>query len=137
MTNCRACPSSLKKQKKMLKIACERGTGVWIRDFSIVYNLWKDTKVVYTASTAHSGISDHQVKRRVKKPSGGCEEVNVSITNSTYDYNRYMGGMDFSDQLQQYYQTRRQTCTRKHYFIIRWISLRVMLTSCTEANYSR
>ena len=132
-TNRRGCPDGLERQKKkMLKPSCERGTGVWIRDQSIVYNLWKDTKMVCTASTVHSGNSDHQVKRRVKKPSGGCEEVNVPIPNSTYDYNRYMRGVDFSDQLLQYYQICRQTqIIGRLYFIIPWISLLLMHISCT------
>ncbi len=57
----------------------------------------------------HTGNSSNTVKRRVKKDGGGCEEVLVPIPNSTYDYNRFMGGVDLSDQLLQYHQTRRQT----------------------------
>lgn len=60
------------------------------------------------ASTIHTGNANNTVKRKVKAP-GGCEEVTVPIPNSVYDYNRYMGGVDLSDQLLQYYQTRCQT----------------------------
>ena len=41
----------------MLPKRCERGYGVWVRKDSIVYNLWKDTKVVCVASTVHTGNS--------------------------------------------------------------------------------
>ena len=34
---------------------------------TIVYFLWKDTKVVYEASTIHTSNSDHMVKMHVKK----------------------------------------------------------------------
>ena len=33
----------------------------------------------------------------------------VDIANAINDYNRFMGGVHLSDQLLQYYQTRRQT----------------------------
>ena len=105
-----SCPVSLAAQKKkMLPKKCDRGYGVWIRKNSILYNVWKDTKVVCVASTVHRGNADNKVKRRVKKDSGGCEEVLVPIPNSIYAYNRHMGGVDLSDQLLQYHQTRRQT----------------------------
>ena len=88
-----------------------------------------------TASTVHSGNSDHQVKRKVKKPSGGCEEVNVQIPNSAYEYNRYMGGVDFSDQLLHYYHTRRQIhkyCKKLFYH-----SLNIAVTNAKGATYSK
>ena len=58
------------------------------------------------ASTVHTGNSSNKVKRRVKKPDGKCEEVLVPIPNAMYDYIRFMGGVDLSDQLLQYHQTR-------------------------------
>ena len=74
----RGCPGNLSAQgKKMLRKAYERGYGVWIRDGTIVFNVWKDTKVVCTASTIHTGNASHQVKRKVKKTGGGYQEVLV------------------------------------------------------------
>lgn len=34
---------------------------------NLVYDIWKDTKVVCTLSSIHKGHSDHTVKQRVKK----------------------------------------------------------------------
>ena len=96
-TTRKGCPFVLTAQKKkMMKTAYNRVYGVWIRDGPIVYSLWKDTKVVCEASTIHTGNSDHTVKRHIKN-GGGCEEVIVPISNSIYDYNKQMGGVDLSD----------------------------------------
>ncbi len=60
-------------------------------------------KVICTASTVHTGNARNKVKRRVKLPTGGVQEVLVPIPNSIFDYNRFMGGFDLSDQLLQYF----------------------------------
>ena len=105
----RGCPAALGLQKKkMLRQAYQRGYGVWIRNESIVFCLWRDTKVVCVASTIHLGNSNHQVKRRVKTQAR-IQEISVPIPDAIYDYNKHMGGVDLSDQLFQYFQTRRQT----------------------------
>ena len=92
----------------MLRPAYQRGYGVWIRNEPIVFCLWRDTKVVCVALTIHLGNSNHQVKRRVKTQAG-VQEISVPIPDAIYDYNKHMGGVDLSDQLLQYFQTRRQT----------------------------
>ena len=107
-TGRRGVPSSIAAQKKKMQKPCyDRGYGVWKRDGDLVYNIWKDTKVVCTVSTIHNGHSDNTVKQRKKKAGGGCEEVQVPIPNSIYEYNQHMGGVDLSDQLIQYFETRR------------------------------
>ena len=82
------------------------GFGLEMSQF--VFCLWRDTKVVCVASTIHLGNSNHQVKRRVKTQAG-VQEISVPIPDAIYDYNKHMGGVDLSDQLLQYFQTRRQT----------------------------
>ena len=68
----------------------------------------EDTKVVCVASTVHSGHSCNQVKRRTKSSSGVQEQM-IPIPRAIFDNNKKMGGVDLSDQLLQYYQTRRQS----------------------------
>ena len=122
-TNRRGCPGSLGKQKKkMLKTTCERGTGVWIRAQSIVYNLWKDTKVVCTASTVHSGNSDHQVKRRVKNLAAvvrsTCQfPILRMITIDIWEGLTFLTSFCSISKL-----VGRHTSIGRPYFIIRWIS---------------
>ena len=45
----------------------------------------------------------------MKKVGGGHKELMVPITDSIFHYSKMMGGVDLSDQLLQYFQTRRQT----------------------------
>ena len=67
-TSRRGVPSSIAAQKKKMQKPCyDRGYGVWKRDGGLLYNIWKDTKVVCTLSTIHNGHSDNNVKRRKKK----------------------------------------------------------------------
>ena len=102
----------------MLGPAYQRGYGVWFRDGVIVYTVWKDTKVVRVASTVHTGNSHNQVKR-LFQTSTGVVEVMVFILDATYDNNKKIGGVDLSDQLLQYFQTRCQThntSTARHSF---------------------
>ena len=133
----KACPFVLTAQKKkMMKTTYKRGYGVWIRDGPIVYSLWKDTKVVCDAATIHTCNSDHMVKRCVRKDGGGCEEVMVPIPNSIYDYSKQMGGVDRSDHLLQYHQTRQKTTTiGRPCFITVLILQQQMLTSFTDHQF--
>ena len=87
--------SSCTSEKEKLRPVYKRGYGVWIREASIVYCLWRDTKVVCVALTVHPENSKHQVKRRMKT-STGLEEVLVPIPDAVYDYNQHMRGVDLS-----------------------------------------
>lgn len=80
-TSGKGVPNVLKIQKVNMSItSCNRGHGVWIRDGVLVFNLWKDTKVVCTLSTVDKGHSDNLVKRRVKMSGGGVVQVQVPNT---------------------------------------------------------
>ena len=65
--------------------SCNRGHDVWIRDGVLVFNLWKDIKVVCTLSTVYKGHFDNKVNRRVKMSGGGVVQVPIpnSITCTT------------------------------------------------------
>ena len=60
-----------KNSKGKCQKPCNRGHGIWIRDGVLVFNLWKDDKVVCTLSTVDKGHSDNLVNRRVKMSRGG------------------------------------------------------------------
>lgn len=59
---------------------------------------WKDTKDVSVISTYHAATGTDKAKRR-KKTDGKYQELLVDIPPAIKNYNKYMGGVDLSDQL--------------------------------------
>jgi hypothetical protein len=102
-------PSKISQLKKEFgrKSVC-RGSGAYIRDGTSVYAVWKDTKCVSVMSNEHPGHSEGVVLRNVKCE-GENEKKEVPIPVIVQNYNRYMNGVDKSDQLIKYYNVLRQT----------------------------
>ena len=75
---------------------------------SLVYVIWKDTKVVTVALTMHTATGIEKVIRKMKDKAGQllCKEVKIP---PTVEYNKYMGGIDLSDQAISYYNILRKT----------------------------
>ena len=86
-----------------------RGDGYYVRDKSVVYCAWKDTKCILLLSTQHPGHSENTVKRNSKDSTGKFMKKDVPIPSPVYFYNKEMGGVDKSDQLIHYYNVLRQT----------------------------
>ena len=85
-----------------------RGSGVYMRINETVINVWKDTKCVVVGSTEHPGHSENTVERNWKDK-GTRQKQNVPIPLPIYNYNKFMGGVDRSDQLLKYYEVVRIT----------------------------
>ena len=74
------------------------------------YAVWRDTKCVTVMSTEFPGHSEHTVLRTAKSKNGKFEKkTTVPIPSSIYNYNKFMNGVDRSDQLINYYNVLRQT----------------------------
>ena len=88
-----------------------RGTGYYyrMRGSPLVYVSWRDSKCITVMSTAHSGAADGTVKRRVKHARGVSTTVTVSQPSAIKQYNKFMGGVDKSDQYISYHRVLRQT----------------------------
>ena len=105
------------KEVRILKQALERkqvprGTGFYIHppNSKNVFVVWKDSKCVTVMSTAHPGHSTSTIKRRVKDlVSGHHQVVHVPIPSAVEYYNRFMGGVDKSDQFISYNRVLRKT----------------------------
>lgn len=85
-----------------------RGSGIYLRDKEILYNVWKDTKCVTVGTNHHPGHSDGTVERNWKEK-GLRKKKEVPIPISIAKYNKFMGGVDRSDQMIQYYEVIHQT----------------------------
>ena len=97
----------------MLKSNIPRGTGVYVRDGSNVYAIWKDTNYLAVLSNKHCGHSECTIQRHSKDSSGHHVKSDVPIPSSIFHYKKYMGGVDTSDQLIKYYNVR---SIGKHHF---------------------
>ena len=66
-----------------------------MRDNEVVCTVWKDTKCVTVGTNQHPGHSDTTVVHNWKKKG---RQKNVPILIAIHCYNKFMGGVDRSDQ---------------------------------------
>ncbi|XP_060788789.1 piggyBac transposable element-derived protein 4-like [Neoarius graeffei] len=86
-----------------------RGTIRWIRDGPVVCVKWMDTQEVSVCSTIHAAYTGDVVQRRVKSRKGVWSTQSVPCPKPVVEYNKYMGGVDLSDQLIQYFTAQHKT----------------------------
>ncbi|XP_053351649.1 piggyBac transposable element-derived protein 4-like [Clarias gariepinus] len=105
-----------------------RGTVRWIRQDSIVFVKWMDTREVSVCSTIHPAFSGDTVQRTMKDKDGKYKLVAVPCPVPVLQYNKYMGGVDRSDQLSQYYSTHRRASCWYHTLFLHFLDI-----ACTNA----
>uniref|UniRef100_A0AAY5K092 PiggyBac transposable element-derived protein domain-containing protein n=1 Tax=Esox lucius TaxID=8010 RepID=A0AAY5K092_ESOLU len=85
-----------------------RGTLRWIREGSLLFVKWKDARDVSVGSTIHQAYGGETIKR--KKNKNGKGSVNsIPVPTAISQYNKYMGGVDLSNQLITYFSAHRKT----------------------------
>lgn len=127
-------PADLKPSKPTVK-ALRRGESIFWRKGNIVATVWKDKKAVSFISTQCNVRGDKTVRR--KQNYGTYIEVPTIPTVTLY--NKYMGGVDHSDQMRQYYETSRRA--KKWWCYPFWFCLDVSIVNahilqreCCQAN---
>ncbi|XP_042601397.1 piggyBac transposable element-derived protein 4-like [Cyprinus carpio] len=85
-----------------------RGSIRWIRNGPLVFVKWMDTREVSVCSTIHPAYTGDTVQRRVKTQDTWSFKTFPCPAPVTA-YNQYMGGVDLSDQLLQYYTAQHKT----------------------------
>ena len=84
-----------------------RGTGYYLRDGDLVYVCWRDSRPVLALSVPYPGHqSDTKVTRKVGSSSVRQEIFRPLIIEK---YNKFMGGVDKSDQFLAYHNVLRKT----------------------------
>ena len=87
-----------------------RGTGYYIRKGAIVYTCWRDSRTVLAMSTAHPGHeSEVKVTRKVIEPTGTKKLNEIPCPVIIEKYNKFMGGVDKSDQFIAYHNVLHKT----------------------------
>ena len=116
-----------------------RGTGYYIRECgsSDVYVCWKDNDCVTVLSNTYPGHSDGTARRASKDTAGSHSVVEVPLPSTIKYYNKFMGGVDKSDQYMSYHRILRQTkrywktifyhlleiCTTNSYILYKWLCM--------------
>ena len=112
-TNRRGTPKDVTAIKNFLKRKdTPRGKGYYMREQNspLVFGCWNDNSIVATLSTCYPGHSINTIKRKGKNPATGRnEEHQVPVPVIIEKYNKFMGGVDKSDQYLQYHSSLRRT----------------------------
>ncbi|XP_030591067.1 piggyBac transposable element-derived protein 4-like [Archocentrus centrarchus] len=87
-----ACKNALTKKSP-------RGSIRWLRDGDLLFVKWMDSREVSLCSTVHSVYSGDQVERYQKNEDGRTVQITIPRPTIVTEYNKYMGGVDTSDQL--------------------------------------
>lgn len=85
-------------QENALDKKSKRGSIRWIRDGDLLFVKWMDTREVSICSTVHPVYTGETVLRW-QKSDGQGQRVPVPRPTAVGEYNKYMGGVDTSDQM--------------------------------------
>ena len=107
IVNRKGFPINLKDVKQWARKA-ERGDMRWERDEDLLYVQWNDNKSVTLLSTFHDANTADVAERRSKE-GGKFRKLEIKQPQVVKDYNKYMNGVDKSDQLIGKYNTLRKT----------------------------
>ena len=105
LINRRGIPSQMKSKKKFK----ERGVCKWIREGNIVFIQWQDNKKVTIISSISKKANKFIHCKRRTKVNGIFRSICVRQPMLVSDYNKYMSGVDKSDQLIGKYNSLRRT----------------------------
>ncbi|XP_066517969.1 piggyBac transposable element-derived protein 4-like [Hoplias malabaricus] len=90
-------------QENALTKTSERGSMRWIRQGPLLFVKWQDTQVVSMCSTIHKAFAGNVITRRLRQPDGTWKPCEIPLPAPVKSFNKYMGGVDLSDQRLQSY----------------------------------
>ncbi|XDV41188.1 hypothetical protein PO909_010094 [Leuciscus waleckii] len=81
----------------------ERGSIRWCRQGPLLFVKWLDMREVLMCSTIHKAFTEDTVTRNAKGVDGVWKTRPIPVPSAVKDYSKYMGGVDLSDCLIEYY----------------------------------
>lgn len=115
-------PKQLKPNVAAVKVL-RRGESLFRRKGDVVATVWKDKKLVSFISTQCQVGGNETVSRKQKDGS----IIQVPAVPVVQLYNKYMGGVDLSDQKRQYYESSRRA--EKWWRYLLWFSIDVCIVN--------
>ena len=114
-------PSDLKTAVK--KCFKERGASQTRQCENLTVSVWQDNRPVTVIATNASPLEQCTVQRKTRDGT----KLDIECPQSVVQYNKYMGGVDYNDQLRGYYGIR--TKGRKFYKYIAMFLLDLTITN--------
>ena len=112
-------PQDLKKYSKKTNKIGGRGQSVIRQSVTA----WQDNRTVMVIST----VSDPTQTTSVTRTQKDGTKMNVTCPHAAWAYNKYMGGLDYNDQLRAYYSFRIKS--RKFYKYLFWFLVELAITN--------
>ena len=106
--NRRGFPWEFKVDKKQWESSSQRGDCRWVRLGNVLALQWRDSRVVSVLSPVHKGNQVTNCQRR-GKVNGEFRRLQLQQPRAISDYNKFMKGVDQSDQLLSYYNVLRKS----------------------------
>ncbi|XP_051500241.1 uncharacterized protein LOC127409604 isoform X1 [Myxocyprinus asiaticus] len=103
------CDTSSLPEVSDLSRRAEKGSIRWYRQGPLLFLKWTDMKEVIMCSTMHKAYVGDTISRNVRGDGGVCSERQIPIPPAVKDYNKYMGDLDLSDALIEYYSVIHKT----------------------------
>lgn len=101
-----------KTKANSLDIKSPRGSIRWIREDSLLFLQWRDSKDIFMCSTLHSAHGEDTLRRVVKGADGYLTLKDIPVPPAVKEYNQSMGGVNLY-ALMEYYKVLHKT--RKWY----------------------
>ncbi|XP_077075605.1 MAGUK p55 subfamily member 5b isoform X2 [Siphateles boraxobius] len=104
----------------------ERGSIRWCRQGPLLFVKWMDMREVLMCSTIHKAFTEDTVTRNTKGVDGVWKTRPIPVPSAVKDYSKYMGGVDLSDCLLEYYNVLHKSTNWYKAFFFHFLDIAVV-----------
>ncbi|XP_016317158.1 uncharacterized protein LOC107669448 [Sinocyclocheilus anshuiensis] len=104
----------------------ELGSIRWYRQGPLLFVKWMDAREVLMCSSVHKAFTGDTVTRNAKGSDGVWRTRLIPVPSAVKDYSKYMGGVDFSDSLIEYYNVLHKTTKWYKTFFFHFLDIAVV-----------